>query len=104
MTISLDWQGDYVQGSYITFIRTGKSDSGKTQVWTVRDQGKETLGYVKWFAPWRSYAFEPEPNMVFEKTCLKEIARFCEELTKEHSQRRKATRDALRLVKKSGLK
>ena len=93
----LNWQGDYVQGSFITFIRTGNSGSGKTQVWTVRAALNEELGRVKWFGRWRTYTFDAEPNTVYEKTCLREIAQFCDELTKEHNQRRKNRREFLTL-------
>ena len=63
----------------------------RTSMWEVCSRGKAgalggVLGRVKWWSPWRCYAFFPEPA-VFEATCLKDIAAF---LTKETTgQRRK---------------
>jgi hypothetical protein len=58
----------------------------KTKVWAVwtKSQPFVVLGFVKWFARWYKYAFFPEPEMLFEQTCLREIADFCEHQTKAH--------------------
>ena len=45
------------------------------------------LGWVRWWASWRCYAFFPEPAALFEPTCLKDIAAFL--ANKTTSQRRK---------------
>lgn len=62
----------------------------KTSVWIVRTQDSSELGYIQWHAPWRCYALFPFPNMLFEKSCLRCIADFCEEWTK----RQRHSRDA----------
>ena len=86
----LRWEGDYVYGTHIKFVNKGKSASGKTLRWEIIGEDEESLGWVKWYGPWRTYAFDAEPETVYEKTCLRQIAQFCEELTKEHRERRKA--------------
>ena len=83
----LKWEGDYVKGRYISFVRTGNSDSGKTMIWEVRDEDQGRIGVVKWFASWRCYAFYPESNTVYETRCLYDLSDFCNNLTTEHKQR-----------------
>lgn len=60
----------------------------RTVVWRVVN--KETnayLGAVRWYGPFRQYSFEPEPFTVFERTCLRDIADFCEARTRERTRR-----------------
>lgn len=57
----------------------------KTKVWTVRNmEARVNLGAIRWLGRWRQYAFFPESELVFEKTCLKTIADFCERNTRNH--------------------
>lgn len=81
--------------SYIRFDPNGRSPSGKTQQWYVTpSDNTETIGEVKWYGPWRAYAFFPWPDCVFEQKCLREIAEFIEHQTSEHraaANLRKAT-------------
>jgi hypothetical protein len=82
----LRWEGDHVYGTWIEFIRVGNSESGKTTIWdilTTAGMGQDAIGEVKWFGPWRQYAFFPSPDTIYEKTCLSEIAAFCRELMEE---------------------
>ena len=78
----------FIPGSYISFRREHAQELGKaTKVWTVSEGGTcrgPALGQVRWFARWRKYAFFPEGDKVFEETCLREIAYFCETATKFH--------------------
>jgi hypothetical protein len=67
-----DWYG-----TYIRFIRTGRSTTGKTFIWIVYTlEGDVGLGIVKWFPQWRKYGFFPLTDTVFEQTCLTEIVEF----------------------------
>lgn len=74
--------------SYLSFPHTGWSKSQKTKVWGVVNtyEGREIMiGQVKWYGPWRKYAFFPlGANTVFEHNCLREIADFIEEQTGTH--------------------
>jgi hypothetical protein len=59
----------------------------KTKTWKViAKDGNIVLGYVGWFGRWRCYTFFPEPNTVFEQTCLRDIADFMKSQTKDHRQ------------------
>jgi hypothetical protein len=73
--------------SWITFEDAGRSDSGITKIFHVVQadgKGARPLGRIKWFAPWRKYAFPPSSETVFEEDCLREIATFCVEETAMH--------------------
>ena len=72
-------------GTHVNFVMTGRSTTGKTIVWLVQARkGGDHLGYVRWMARWRKYCFYPEPNCIFEETCLRDIADFIEARTFEH--------------------
>lgn len=63
----------------------------KTQRFNVVSiQGRDVLGQVKWFGRWRKYCFFPAPDMVFEEDCLRDIARFLEQVTTEYKGKTKA--------------
>jgi hypothetical protein len=52
----------------------------------------EYLGEVKWFPAWRQYAFSPSAGSGvtwFEQDCLREIAQFVEDRTREHKEARR---------------
>ena len=86
--MTLKWEGDYVTGAYLEYVHVRNSPTGRTLVWEIR--GKFGVGgYVKWYAPWRQYAFFPNEGTVWAGRCLTETDEFCKELTKEHNQRRK---------------
>lgn len=72
--------------SYLMFKHTGFSESGLTCIWTIENSVGATLGYVKWFAPWRKYCFctTLDSEKVFDNRCLNEIAMFCHEQTNLH--------------------
>lgn len=74
--------------SWITFEHAGKSKSGKTHEWRVQPKDNGALaaciGVVKWYGPWRKYTFQPYSSTVFEQDCLRDIADFCEKVTREH--------------------
>ena len=64
----------------------------KTRIWRVRNKGnKSILGEVKWYGPWRKYAFFANPVVtlnVFEETCLRDIAEYVENATRNHKHGR----------------
>lgn len=68
---------------YITFSR--KESTGKTQRWVVlNNRSGEPLGRITWYGSWRQYCFFPEPECVFNPSCLQQITDFTARLTKEH--------------------
>jgi hypothetical protein len=74
---------------HIRFSDSRPSKSGKTKIWLVVSKYdiSDFLGEIRWFGRWRCYAFYPMPTTVFEKTCLRDIANFCEEQTRLHKEK-----------------
>lgn len=70
-------------GTHIDFTLREMSPSGRTGIWDVLTKQGGTLGEVKWYSRWRKYSFFPGDGCLFEQTCLREIADFIEERTKE---------------------
>lgn len=69
--------------TYIEFILVGRKTT--TLVWGVRTTETQThLGYVKWWSPWRRYAFFPDNATLYEETCLTQIATFVQNETDKH--------------------
>lgn len=71
--------------SWLRFEDAGTSRSGKTREWAVvaKEQGL-AIGAIQWYGPWRKYVFTARPNTVFEQDCLRDIAKFIEEKSREH--------------------
>lgn len=82
--------------TWIDFKHLGSSESGKTEIWevvTTYDGGGNALGQIRWHGAWRKYAFWPYPTTLFEPTCLRDLADFCDKQMAE----RKATRARARV-------
>lgn len=60
----------------------------KTRVWAVvnKDNGSE-LGIVEWYTGWRKYVFVPHASTLYEQDCLRDIADFCEQATRDQKER-----------------
>ena len=80
----------------------GLSASRKTHKWRIvsADENRFILGQVKWFGRWRRYCFFPSliDSLVFEQDCLRDLANFLEDETREHKYKRE-TRDKGRMYK-----
>ena len=85
---------------WLEFSEPTPSKSGKTMIWSLyssgyKEDGDEEhyydfwLGDVKWRGPWRKYAFFPDRDTLFEEECLRAIAQFCEDKTREHREAKK---------------
>jgi hypothetical protein len=85
-----------VEGKWIRFVDEGIPSGLKTHIFRVEAkvdfvEGADAapiLGTVKWFGRWRCYAFFPSQQTVYEKTCLREIADFCQDMTAAHAAQR----------------
>ena len=61
--------------TWIEFVCVG--DTGKTRRWVVQEKRDGApLGEIRWFGRWRTYAFYPARETVYEPTCLGDIAAF----------------------------
>ena len=83
------------QPTWIEFRRSAPDPKKVTAAWVVvPNGGGALLGQVKWYAPWRCYAFFPESGTVFERACLERIAGFCFQETRSHRWKRQQEREA----------
>ena len=74
---------------WIEFTEIPNKPKTKTKIWLIQTKNCETfLGKVKWFSAWRKYAFFPCTNTVYEQDCLRDIADFTENVTKEHKNKK----------------
>lgn len=76
------------ESKWLKFVPIDPLQPRKTKIWGVCTKGsklrpEEKLGEVYWFGAWRKYVFYPD-DAVFESTCLRDIADFCEMKTQEH--------------------
>ena len=61
----------------------------KTEIYLVlAKDGNAELGQVRWHAQWRRYAFFPRPDTVYEPTCLRDLAEFCDKATAAHKAKK----------------
>jgi len=73
--------------SNIFFEKSGVSPSGKTNVYDVYPNGGgNSLGNIKWYAPWRRYCFHPEDSTLFDVSCLNDICDFITQLMQERTK------------------
>lgn len=69
--------------NFLTFEDHGTTATGKTKLWRITANSVE-LGWIKWFSNWRKYVFEPNDGTIYDSSCLKEIALFCQSQTDNH--------------------
>ena len=64
--------------SYLIFEHKGKSESGKTDRWVVKNKlnPDAAIGWIEWHAPWRKYWFCPVNGTAYDASCLHEIGDF----------------------------
>ena len=48
------------------------------------------LGEIKWYGPWRGYAFYPYIDCVFEPKCLNTICEWIAELNQAHREAKRS--------------
>ena len=77
------------EGKYIRFLEALQV-SPKTKRWHISPKEGGIIGEVRWFGRWRQYS--AYLNGIFEKTCLRDIANFCEEQTRLHYKELKESR------------
>jgi hypothetical protein len=74
---------------WIEFVKQVKPSFRKTDIYLVMTKdGNSLLGQVAWYAAWRCYAFYPNANCVFEKTCLQDITDFIKNLMEQRKQKK----------------
>jgi len=72
---------EYDHGKQITKrFRVKHSDYADSR--EVQHEG-EDIGDVKWYPPWRRYAFFPSDDTLYDSNCLRELLAFIESLMAE---------------------
>jgi hypothetical protein len=67
---------------YITIEEYGRSPSGKTGRFEVRNKRSgDLLALVSWYGPWRQYVCCPQPSTIYSAGCLMDIASFMKGLS-----------------------
>jgi hypothetical protein len=77
--------------SWLEFSERSVPAKQVTRHWVVGTKTGDYLGEVRWFPAWRKYAFTPSASSAvvwFEQDCLREIAQFIEDRTREHKKSR----------------
>lgn len=60
---------------YLEFVEI--YDTGKTKVWSVRSKSSgNELALISWYGPWRQYTMRPEPDTIWNTSCLTDINAF----------------------------
>jgi len=73
--------------SYIDYVLI--ESKPKTDVFQVYSRSSlESLGEIKWYAPWRQYCFFPDEETVWSKGCLNEVNSLIEKFMDEWRTRR----------------
>jgi hypothetical protein len=80
------WSGEHVYFRY-----EGKSASGATEIWSLLDGNMGMMGHIKWYGPWRRYAWSTVGMPIMESGCLRDVADFLDKLTEERKNARTAT-------------
>ena len=62
--------------SYLQFEFKGTSNSGKTNIWVVKNTSEHILGWIEWKATWRRYWFCPTNGTGFDADCTQETTDF----------------------------
>jgi hypothetical protein len=78
--------------SFLRFTAIELGPGCETSNWLVEIAYRTpiTLGMIWWHSPLGCYAFFPKPDTIYEKTCLRGIANFCERQTETQRRMGKA--------------
>jgi hypothetical protein len=80
-------------GKWIDFDLVDLPAKNKTKIWNIRTKDSHDLiGVVRWHCPWRKYCLFGITEVVYEQDCLRDIAEFIEQKTKEHHQKIKESK------------
>ena len=78
------------------YIKERFIDGRKTKLFYINSiDDNVCLGLVKWHSRWRKYCFFPMSDTVFEQVCLRDIADFIEQETKDHRRKLNETKTKL---------
>lgn len=68
------------------FIYFEKGISQGKEFWAIKNnKTTTTLGFIRYYKPWRQYVFESMRDSVFNDTCLADIQHFMGQLKEDKS-------------------
>lgn len=71
--------------TWLRFETLPRPKDRKTDIFRVlTTDGEHELGVVRWYGRWRCFAFFPKESTLFEATCLRDLAAFCQNETARH--------------------
>jgi len=71
-----------MESKYLDFVDDSNSyKKRKTKTFLVNTKTSIWLGDIAWSTSWRRYVVAPDSDMVYDPSCLREIADFCEQQT-----------------------
>lgn len=79
------------EGTWVRFIAILPNEK-TPRFGVVTKKRSDQLGVVSWNGGWWRYAFTPDARTYYEATCLREIADFLADLTKEWKAHRGQSR------------
>jgi len=66
---------------FIYFTKIDPVKKIKTEIWECRNlEHGFILGEIRWRGSWRQYCFFPDPDNIFNRSCLNDIADFIKQL------------------------
>lgn len=85
--MAVNWLDDrWAQATYVNFEDIGRLKIGaKTKLFRVTNRAiGMVIGYIQWKPTWRRYVYCPEPDTIYDPKCMREIADFCEDVSRQH--------------------
>ena len=73
-----------IETTWLRFVLAPEQNPKTSVHLVLAKDGDAELGQVRWFGRWRRYAFFPAIGTIYEPTCLRDIADFCERQTLSH--------------------
>ena len=78
---------DRHETKYLIFSRLKYGDK-KTYNVRVLNKGNELLGEIYWRSGFRTYVFNPQPNLDFDSKCMQDIIDYIKSLLEERENER----------------
>lgn len=62
-----------INSEYLNFEEDDHYEGKTKRIVITSKKHLEILGEIKWYGPWRQYAFYPLENTIWNKQCMKDI-------------------------------
>ena len=75
------------ENKWMRFIEVDKPDRKTRVVACVNRRSGRLIAYLAWYGPWRQYCLYPEPQTVFNTSCIESITAALKTLTEGRKAR-----------------